>query len=74
MSNLSYRIDQVALSPRVIEMEIREEPPSFSALPPQVIATDQSGPVVPTERALATISAGPVRRREKTPHRSVPWD
>ena len=65
MSNVSYRIDQVALSPRVIEMEIREEPPSFAAPPPQVIATDQSGPVVPTERALATISAEPVRRRDR---------
>jgi uncharacterized membrane protein YcjF (UPF0283 family) len=64
MSNLSYRIDQVALSPRVIEVEIREEPP-FAALPPQVIATDRSGPVVPTERALATISAEPVRRRDR---------
>src|ERR1700738_832312 len=66
MSNLSYRIDQVALSPRVIEVEIREEPPSsFAALPPQVIATDRSGPVVPTERALATISADSVRRRDR---------
>ena len=65
MSNVSYRIDQVGLSPRVIEMEIREEPPSFAALPPQVIATDQSGPVVPTERALATISVEPVRRRDR---------
>ena len=66
MSNLSYRIDQVALSPRVIEVETREEPPSsFAAPPPQVIATDRSGPVVPTERALATISAEPVRRRDR---------
>jgi hypothetical protein len=38
----------------------REEPPSFAALPPQVIATDQSRPVCPLS-ALATISAGPVR-------------
>ena len=38
MSNVSYRIDQVAFSPRVIEVEVREEPNSLLHFVPQVIA------------------------------------
>ena len=63
MSNVSYKTDEVAFSPRIIEVELRGEPDSLAALAPQVIATDQSGPVAPTERALAIASAEPVRRR-----------
>ncbi len=65
MSNASYRIDQPVFSPRVIEVELREESDSFAALAPQVIATDQTAPVIPTERALAIASAEPPHRRNR---------
>jgi len=65
MSSASYRLEEGALSPRVIDLELREERPPFASLGPQVIATEQTGPIVPTERAPLAETSEPARKRDR---------
>jgi putative membrane protein len=65
MSNVPYRLEEAVLSPRIIEVELRDAVAPLAPPGPQVIATEQSGPIVPTERVRAAAAVEPVRRRDR---------
>jgi putative membrane protein len=66
MSDLSRGDQDVRITAHVIDVDGPEEPPLRATIGPQVIATEQIGPVVPVERSgtVPALPAGAPRRRD----------
>ena len=64
MTDVSLADRALAFAPRVIEADPQQQAlPPFPP-PPQVIATEQAGPIVPSERATVPAIREPARRRD----------
>jgi putative membrane protein len=65
MSNASRADRDIPFTARVIEVEAPDERAPLPAVPPQVIVTERTERVVPTERAIIAAPREPARRRDR---------